>query len=75
MTIANSNFKFHDEKAEDPDCIVKQCCLLLIATVTEADVGLKFLWKRGMSGGHHEYTHIGQCIPLNAFNSFQSEAP
>lgn len=73
-TVTSSKFKFHDPDDDDPDWIVKQCYLLLIASVTEADVGVENLWKKGMSGGHHEYANFGQYIPMNMFKAFQSGA-
>jgi hypothetical protein len=39
-TVQTANFKFHDESNADPDWIIKQCYLLLIAAVTEGDVGI-----------------------------------
>jgi hypothetical protein len=73
-TVQSSSFKFNDPDADDPDWIVKQCYLLLIASVTEADVGVENLWKKGQSGGRHEYANFGQYIPMNLFKAFQSGA-
>jgi hypothetical protein len=73
-TITRSGYKFNDSDADDPDWIVKQCYLLLIASVTEADVGVENLWKKGVSGGRHEFANFGQYIPMNMFKAFQSGA-
>jgi hypothetical protein len=73
-TVTLNKYKFVDESADDPDWIVKQCYLLLIAAVTEADVGVENLWKKGASGGRHEFANFGQYIPINMFRAFQSGA-
>jgi hypothetical protein len=70
-TVTLSSFKFNDSDADNPDWIVKQCYLLLIASVTEADVGVENLWKKGLSGGHHEFANFGQYILMNIFKAFQ----
>jgi hypothetical protein len=47
-TYITSNFKFHEsDPDQDPDWKIKQCYLLLLAAVTESDVGVENLWKKG----------------------------
>jgi Transposase IS4 len=74
-TVANDYIKFHDPNDIDPDWIVRQCYLLLIAAVWEGDVGNESLWKKGQSGGRHSYADFGQYVPLNYFKVFQSSCP
>jgi hypothetical protein len=77
-TATNQNIKFYqhvNNSDEDPDWVVKQCYLLLIAAVTEADVGVENLWKFGESGGRREYANFGKYIPINYFKTFLSCAP
>ena len=73
-TVVNDKIVFHDEGDDDPDWIVKQCYLLMIAALTEADIGVENLWKRGKSGCRHEYANFGLYVPVNYFKSFQSAA-
>ena len=75
ITVKNEGIVFHDPDADDPDWIVKQCYLLLIAAVTEADVGVENLWKRGRSGGRHNYADFGKYLPKNTFRAFQNASP
>jgi hypothetical protein len=66
--------KFDDvvDDTEDRDWKVKQCYLMLIAGVTEADTGVENLWRRGLSGGRHQYANYGQYMPKNQFKAFMS---
>ena len=74
QTVLNDGIKFHDEEAEDPDWIIKQAYLLVLAAATESDVGVENLWKRGKSGGRHDHADFGQYMPQNWFKAFQSAA-
>lgn len=42
-TVHNDKIKFHDPESADPDWLVKQCYLLMIAAVCEADKGVSNL--------------------------------
>ncbi|KAG7339288.1 hypothetical protein IV203_023991 [Nitzschia inconspicua] len=70
-TIQNDNIIFHDPDNEDPDWIVKQCYLMMVAAATESEVGVENLWKRGPTGGRRDYPDFGQCLPRNWFVAFQ----
>ena len=65
----------HDAKENDPDWLVKQCYLLLLAAVWEGDVGIDNLWKKGKSSGCHNYANFGRYVPMNWFRAWQSAAP
>jgi hypothetical protein len=68
-TVMNKKIQFSDPSDDDPDWIVKQCYILLIAAAWEGDTGIENLWKRGKSGGRHNYEDFGQqsctteCLP------------
>jgi hypothetical protein len=67
---------FHDEKAVDPDWLVKQCYTLMIAAVTEVEQGVENLWKRGdCCGRRHSYPDFGKYVDINTFKCFESAAP
>ena len=74
QTVHNDGIQFHDNDADDPDWIVKQAYLLVLAAATESDVGVENLWKRGRSGGRHDHADFGQYMPQNWFKAFQSGA-
>jgi hypothetical protein len=71
-TVKHNRIKFHDNEDDDPDWIIRQCYLLLIAAVYEADVGVENLWKTGESGGRHQYANFGQYVPKINFKAFLS---
>jgi hypothetical protein len=71
-TVRNGRIKFYDEDNNDHDWVIKQCYLLLIAAVYEADVGVDNLWKSGESGGRHTFANFGQYIPIHYFKAFLS---
>ena len=75
QTCQHEKMKFHDEDAEDPYWIIKQCHLLMIAAVTEADVGIANLWKTGKTCGRRLQADFGQCTPVNWFRAFCSACP
>ena len=75
QTVQDEKIVFHrEEEGEDPDWVVKQCYLLMIAAVTEAEIGVENLWKRGESGGRHKHPDFGQYVPKNVFKAFTSAA-
>jgi hypothetical protein len=57
-TYMNHRYKFHDPTNEDPDWIIKQFYLVIIAAVTKADVGVENLFKKGNSDGRHDYANF-----------------
>jgi hypothetical protein len=65
----------HDPQASDPDWMVRQCYLLMIALATEVVNGVVNLWRMTPSIGHHEYPDFGQHMPVNYFKVFCSAAP
>jgi hypothetical protein len=67
--------KFHDEADADPDWKVKQCYTLVIAAATEIENGISNLWKKGPSGGRHDFPDFGRYMPRNHFKCFASAAP
>jgi hypothetical protein len=74
-SVTNDNIKFHDAEDDDPDWIIKQCYLILHASVWEGDRGLENLWRKGKSSGRHNFPDFGQYIPLAYFRAWQSAAP
>ena len=70
-TVKNGKIKFHDQGDDDEDWIVKQCYLLLLAAITEADCGVENLWKKGHSGGRHEFADFGRYMSEHYFRAFQ----
>lgn len=51
---------------------MKQCYLLMIASVAEAETGMDNLWKRGESGGRRRHPDFGQYVPQSYFKCFQA---
>ena len=74
-TVRDDKIKFHDGEADDPDWLVKQCYLLMIAASAEVEVGVENLWLRGKSNGCRHYPNFGQYLPQNTFKAFQCAAP
>jgi hypothetical protein len=74
-TVVQEKIQFEDKEAADPDWIVKQCYLLMIAAVTEPGIGVETLWKQGHSGGQHMHANFGQYVPIHWFKAFQNAAP
>ncbi|CAB9517187.1 hypothetical protein SEMRO_837_G209150.1 [Seminavis robusta] len=73
QTAKSDRIQFHDDTGyfgdKDPDWMVKQCFLLLIASCLETENGSD-LWKRGPSSGRKEYPDFGQYMPLNYWKAF-----
>ena len=74
-TVKKDKIIFYDSSAADPDWMVRQCYLLMIASATEVVNGIDNLWKSGPSVGRHAYPDFGQCVPINYFKAFASAAP
>jgi hypothetical protein len=67
----NDKIKFEDPEAEDPDWKVKQAYTLMIAAALEIENGVENMWKRGPSGGRHDYPDFGKYMPINHFKVFK----
>jgi hypothetical protein len=75
-TGKNDKIKFEDPEAEaDLDWKVKQAYTLMIAAASEIVNEVENLWKRGPSGGRHDYPDLGKYMPINHFKVFQAAAP
>ena len=74
-TVKEEKIKFHQEGEDDYDWAVKQCYLLIIAAVTEPEIGIENLWKRGKTRGRHGHADFGKFIPINMFKAFCAAAP
>ena len=74
-TVVRDKIRFFDETATDPDWMVRQCYLVIIASATEIESGIDNLWKAGPSAGRHSYPDFGKYIPINYFKAFCSAAP
>ena len=55
LTVTNDKIKVHYEDADDPDWKVKRAYTIMIAAVSEVEVGVENLWRRGKSNGRREY--------------------
>jgi len=64
--------QFNQPEDDDPDWVVKQCHLLVVAAVAEPVVGVDNLWKAGNGKGCHPHPNFGQCIPINCFKCFKA---
>ena len=74
-TIASEKIVFNQPEDDDPDWIIKQCCSLMIAAVTEAETGVDNLWKDGQGKGRHAHPNFGRHMPKNHFKAFLAAAP
>ena len=75
LTVERDKIKFHQEDDEDPDWMVKQCYLILVASVTEVECGAENLWKQGRLNGRKEAANFGRYMTKNYFKAFISAAP
>jgi hypothetical protein len=75
LTVCNDRIKFNDPESSDPDWRVKHCYTIMIAAASEVENGVENLWKRGPSGGRHDYPNFGQYMPINYFKAFEAAAP
>jgi len=73
--VKEEKISFNRPDDEDPDWIVKQCYLLMIAAVTEPEIGVDNLWKAGEGRGRHPHADFGLYIPKNTFKAFLVAAP
>lgn len=71
-TAKSSYIKFHDDRDDDPDWIIKNCYLLMIAAVTEPEIGIENLWQEGESTGRHNHAGFGKYVPMHYFKAFCS---
>ncbi|MGL5936847.1 MAG: hypothetical protein ACRCZI_14630, partial [Cetobacterium sp.] len=75
-TVKDEAFTFHRPDDEDPDWIVKNCYLLLLAAVGEVKLGIDNLWSKGpCAGGLRDFANYGRFIPKNMFKAWQVAAP
>ena len=74
-TVRDDDILFHQPKDDDPDWVVKQCHLLLTASLTETVQGVDNVWMRGCSGGGHNHSDFGQYVSQNMFKAFMVGAP
>ena len=74
-TYKQTKKTFHRETAQDPDYLVKQSYLVLIAGCTEFENGISNLWKSGESGGWRKYLDFGMYMSENVFKLYISAAP
>jgi hypothetical protein len=75
-TVQADKIKFEDlESSEGPDVLVRIGYTLLIAAATEVHRGVDNLWKRGPSGGRHDYPDFGRYMQKNHFRAFLAAAP
>jgi len=54
-TVKKDKITFYDSSTADPDWMLRQCNLLMIASATEVVNGIDNLWKSGPSVGRHAY--------------------
>ena len=74
-TVKKEKILFNDELADDPDWIVKQCYLLMLAACAEVGYGVEAFWKNGKSTGRKSAANFGQYMPKNYFDCFRAAAP
>ena len=75
-TVSGHKIKFHDpDDPNDPDWMVKQGYLLLIAAASEMENGVENLWKAGMRKMRRPYPDFGRYMSINEFHAFCSAAP
>ena len=72
-THRNDKIKFHDQHADDPDWVIKQGHVIMIASVSEVESGVANLWKRGKSNGRREFPNFGQHVTINYFKCLWQE--
>ena len=75
ITVIHDKIKFDDGDPDDPDWMVKQCYLIMIAAVAEVDCGVDNLWRRGKSNGRRCYPNFGKHVGKNYFKAFLCAAP
>jgi hypothetical protein len=75
-TYKKEAMTFNRPDDDDPDWIIKNCYLLLLAAVGEVKTGVDNLWKRGSCpGGRRDYADFGRYVPEKMFKCWQSAAP
>ena len=68
--MKNDNIKFHYKTAEDPDCIVKNECLILIVEATEIEKCANSLPKDRKGKGRNHFPNLGKHMSKNQFKTF-----
>jgi hypothetical protein len=74
-TVVQDKIRFHNNNDPDPDWLVKQCYLLIIAGATEIFSGVENFRKSRPSRGRQTYPDFGQYISENQFKAFCLAAP
>jgi hypothetical protein len=75
-TVKKEAFVFHRPDDDDPDWIIKNCFMLLLAAVGEVKLGIDNLWMKGpCPGGRRDYPDFGRYVPKNMFKAWQQAAP
>ena len=72
QTVIDEKIQFNQPDNEDPDWVVEQRCLLVVAAATEPVISVDNLWKCGEGRGRHPHPNFGQCIPINVFKCFKA---
>jgi len=72
MAQIDEKIQFNQPDDEDPDWVVKQCYLLMVAAATKPVIGVDNLWKCGTGRGRHPHPNFGQWIPINMFKCFKA---
>jgi Transposase IS4 len=75
QTVLRDGIKFNRPNDPDPDWIVKNCYLLVLAAVGEVKLGVDNLWKKGPSVGRKDYPDFGRYVPVHYFKAWQAAAP
>jgi Transposase IS4 len=75
-TVKDENYKFNRVEDDDPDWLVKNCYLLMLAAVGEVKLGIDNLWSKGPClGGRRDFADFGRYVPKNMFKAWQAAAP
>ena len=74
QTVVKEGIVFHQLDDHDPDWIVKNCYLLLLAAVGKVKLGVDNLWKKGTTGGRKDYPDFRRYVPCHYFNAWQAAA-
>jgi Transposase IS4 len=76
QTVVKEGIRFHRPEDDDPDWVIKNCFLLLLAAVGEVKLGIDNLWKKGpCPGGRRDYADFGRYVPVMYFKAWQSAMP
>jgi Transposase IS4 len=76
QTVVKEGIRFHRADDEDPDWVVKNCFLLLLAAAGEVKLGIDNLWKSGpCPGGRRDYADFKRYVPVHYFTAWKSAMP